>query len=168
MTIPKTKQMPDQQRVEVDTALRYGTIWGVGAACAANARQDLRAFLGHVPRAGFPPTPPALAMDAELAVSELVTNAVVHAPGPCGMTLQLSREELAITVWDSSTDEPAVRPADPRRIGGHGLRLVHAVSDRVVVALRATGKRITAHLPLAPHPATSVLGGTALPSSSPG
>ncbi|USQ85416.1 ATP-binding protein [Streptomyces phaeoluteigriseus] len=164
MTIPQRQYTPDQQSMEEDTALRYGTIWGDGAACAANARQDLRAFLGHAPRTGFPSTPPTLAMDAELAASELVTNAVRHAPGPCGMTLQLSREELTITVWDSSTDEPAVKPADPRRIGGHGLRLVHTVSDRVVVALRATGKRITAHLPLAPNPTTSVLGGTAVPA----
>ncbi|MGX1274423.1 ATP-binding protein [Streptomyces phaeoluteigriseus] len=166
--IPQGKQTPDQQSVEEDLALRYGAIWGVGAACAADARQALRAFLGHAPRTGLPPTPPALAMDAELAASELVTNAVLHAPGPCGMTLRLSREELTITVWDSSTDEPAVKTADPRRVGGHGLRLVHTVSDRVVVALRATGKRITAHLPLAPNRTTGVLNSTAFPASSPG
>ncbi|MFF8193524.1 ATP-binding protein [Streptomyces bobili] len=168
MTIPQRKQTPDQQRTEGDTALRYGANWGVGSARAADARQDLRAFLGHAPRTGFAPVPTAVAMDAELAASELVTNAVLHAPGPCGMTLRLSREELTITVWDSSTDEPAAKQADPRRIGGHGLHLVHMVSERVVVALRATGKRITAHLPLAPHQATSVLGSTALLASSPG
>jgi anti-sigma regulatory factor (Ser/Thr protein kinase) len=89
-------------------------------------------------------------MDAELATSELVTNAIRHAPGTCGMTLRMSERELTITVWDSSTEEPTPKKADPRRMGGHGLHLVQTVSEKVVVALRATGKLITAHLPVVP------------------
>jgi anti-sigma regulatory factor (Ser/Thr protein kinase) len=135
--------------------LRYGAIWGDGAARAADARQALRAFLGHAPRTGRAAVPTALAVDAELTASELVTNAILHAPGPCGMTLQLSSDELTITVWDNSTEKPAAKMADPRRIGGHGLHLVHSVSDRVVVALRETGKRITAHLALTPNQSTA-------------
>jgi anti-sigma regulatory factor (Ser/Thr protein kinase) len=102
-------------------------------------------------------------MDAELATSELVTNAIRHAPGACGMTLRMSKQELTITVWDSSTEQPTPRKEDPRRIGGHGLHLVQTVSERVVVALRATGKLITAHLPVTP-PST---GSPVLPSAVP-
>ncbi|MEU0008000.1 ATP-binding protein [Streptomyces sp. NPDC006314] len=168
MAIPLTKKTADEQAgTDEGAPLRYGAIWGEGAARAADARQALRAILGHALRTGRTAVPTALAVDAELAASELVTNAILHAPGPCGMTLQLSSDELTITVWDSSTEKPAAKMADPRRIGGHGLHLVHTVSTRVVVALRETGKRITAHLPLAPNQATGALGTTALQASLP-
>ncbi|MEU6543199.1 ATP-binding protein [Streptomyces sp. NPDC046859] len=162
MAIP-LKQTADNQGRDEDAPLRYGATWGEDAAPAADARHALRALLSHGPRTGRAAVPAALAVDAELAVSELVTNAVRHAPGPCGMTLELSGDELTITVWDSSTEKPAVKKADPRRIGGHGLHLVHTVSDRVVVALRETGKRITAHLSLIPKQSTIGLRGIALP-----
>lgn len=163
MVIALRKQTADQQGGDEGAPLRYGATWEEGAARAADARQALRALLGHAPRTGRAAVPAALAVDAELAASELLTNAVRHAPGPCGMTLQLSGDQLTITVWDSSTEEPAVNKADPRRIGGHGLHLVHTVSDRVVVALRETGKRITAHLSLAPKQSAMGLRGIALP-----
>ncbi|MGW0877902.1 ATP-binding protein [Streptomyces sp. NPDC002740] len=168
MVIPPRKQTLDLQGPDGGVALRYGAIWGEGAARAADARQALRAFLGHAPRTGRRAVPTALAVDAELAASELITNAILHAPGPCGMTLQLSSDELTITVWDSSTEKPAAKKADPRRIGGHGLHLVHTVSDRVVVALRETGKRITAHLSLTQNQSTTSLGRIALPATFPG
>ncbi|MDO0924804.1 ATP-binding protein [Streptomyces sp. TG1A-8] len=164
MVIPLKKQTADAQGTDEGTPLRYGAIWGDGAARAADARQALRAFLGHTPRTGRTAVPTALAVDAELATSELVTNAIRHAPGPCGMTLQLSDDELTITVWDSSTEKPAAKNADPRRIGGHGLHLVYTVSDRVVVALRETGKRITAHLSLPPNRNTTDFRGITLPA----
>ncbi|MFD9396584.1 ATP-binding protein [Streptomyces sp. NPDC060000] len=167
MVIPLRKQTADKYGPEGGTPLCYGATWGEGAARAADARQALRAFLGHAPRTGRTAVPPALAADAELAASELVTNAIRHAPGPCGMTLQLSSDELTITVWDSSTAKPAAKKADPRRIGGHGLRLVHTVSDRVVVALRTTGKRITAHLPLTPKQSTTTDRRTTIPAFLP-
>lgn len=163
MVITLRKQTADKQGGDKGAPLRYGVTWEEGAARAADARQALRALLGHAPRTGRAPVPAALAVDAELAASELVANAVRHAPGPCGMTLQLSGDQLTITVWDSSTEKPAVKKADPRRIGGHGLHLVHTVSDRVVVALRETGKRITAHLSLIPKQSTIGLRGIALP-----
>jgi anti-sigma regulatory factor (Ser/Thr protein kinase) len=158
MVIPPRKprkQTADNQGTNEDAPLRYGAIWGDGAARAADARQALRAFLGHAPRTGRTAVPTTLAADAELTASELVTNAILHAPGPCGMTLQLSSDELTITVWDNSTEKPAAKKADPRRIGGHGLHLVHTVSDRVVIALRETGKRITAHLALTRNQTTA-------------
>ncbi|MGW7256553.1 ATP-binding protein [Streptomyces sp. NPDC054834] len=130
--------------------LQCSAVWAHGAAHAADARQALRAFLAHALPTGPRPAPAHLGMDAELVVSELVTNAIRHAPGPCAMTLKLSRDELTISVWDSSPEIPTVHNADPQRVGGHGLHLVHTVSDRVVVAACETGKQISAHLRLAP------------------
>ncbi|MFF1546375.1 ATP-binding protein [Streptomyces sp. NPDC058291] len=150
MVIPLRKQTADEQGRDEGVPLRYGAIWGDGAARAADARQALRAFLGHARGTDRTVVPNTLAADAELATSEMITNAILHAPGPCGMTLELTGDELTITVWDSSTEKPAPKKADPRRIGGHGMHLVHTVSDKVVVALRATGKLVTAHLSLRP------------------
>jgi anti-sigma regulatory factor (Ser/Thr protein kinase) len=161
MVVPLSKQTTDG--TDEETPLCCGATWGDGAAQAADARRSVRALLAHAPRTGHTAVPPALAMDAELAASELVTNAIRHAPGACGMTLRLSQSELTITVWDSSTEQPAPKKADSRRIGGHGLHLVQTVSEKVVVALRATGKLITAYLPVAP-PGT---GTPVLPSAIP-
>lgn len=167
MITPLRKQTADEED-EDGAPLRYGAIWGDGAARAADARQALRAFLGHARRIGRAVVPNTFAVDAELATSEMVTNAILHAPGPCGMTLELTDDELTITVWDSSTEKPAPKKADPRRIGGHGMHLVHTVSDKVVVALRATGKLVTAHLSLARNQNGTAFGGPAFPALFPG
>ncbi|MFG2132978.1 ATP-binding protein [Streptomyces sp. NPDC048751] len=150
MVIPLMKQAEDEHGTDEHAPLRFGAAWAAVAARAGDARQALHTFLTHAPHAGRTAVPASLAMDAGLVISELVTNAIVHAPGPCGMALQLSGEELAITVWDTSTEKPVVRKRDRHRVGGHGLRLVHAVSDRVAVAHRARGKQITAYLRLTP------------------
>ncbi|MFF9488484.1 transposase [Streptomyces sp. NPDC014676] len=89
-------------------------------------------------------------MDAEPAAGELITSAIRHAPGACGTTLRMSGQEPTITVRGGSTEQPAPKKADPHRIGGHGPHLVQTVGEKAVVALRATGKLITAHLPVAP------------------
>ncbi|MFJ9100715.1 ATP-binding protein [Streptomyces sp. NPDC102405] len=148
MVTPLRNQAADEQGTDEQAALRYSAAWTDGAARAADARCALRAFLAHAPRNGRTRVPAPLALDAELTVSELVTNAIRHAPGPCGMLLQLSGEELTITVWDTSPEKPTVHRGDRYRIGGHGLHLVHTVSHSVVVASQAAGKRITAHLRL--------------------
>ncbi|WP_217238230.1 ATP-binding protein [Streptomyces sp. AC555_RSS877] len=150
MVIPLMKQAADEQGMDEDARLRCSAVWADGAARAVDARQALRAFLAHAAHTGCNPVPAPLAQDAELTVSELVTNAIRHAPGPCGLIVQLSGEALTITVWDTSTEEPIVRHGDRHRVGGHGLHLVHAISERVVVAPRTRGKQITAHLRLAP------------------
>ncbi|GGR76326.1 hypothetical protein GCM10010269_14380 [Streptomyces humidus] len=168
MVTPLRKQTADGQSGDDGAPLRYGAIWEDGAARAADARQALRAFLGHARRIGRAVVPSTFAVDAELATSEMVTNAILHAPGPCGMTLELTDDELTITVWDSSTEKPAPKRVDPRRVGGHGMHLVHTVSDKVVVALRATGKLVSAHLSLTPSRNGAPLGGPAFPAFFPG
>ncbi|GAB2859925.1 hypothetical protein GCM10027074_28810 [Streptomyces deserti] len=150
MVIPLMKQAADEQGTDENATLCFGVAWAEGAAWAVEARQALRAALAHAARSGRDPVPAPMGLDAELVISELVTNAIRHAPGPCGLILQLSSDALAITVWDTSTDQPTVKEHDPHRFGGHGLRLVHTVSDRVDVAPRTRGKQITAYLRLTP------------------
>ncbi|GAB2756317.1 ATP-binding protein [Streptomyces bullii] len=151
MVIPLEQQAADEQGTDEYAMLCYAAAWADGAARAFDARQALHAFLAHAPLADrTTPGPAPLVPDSEIVVSELVTNAIRHAPGPCGLLLRLSGDELAITVWDTSTDEPTVEESDRRRVGGHGLHLVHTVSDRVVVTLHDARKQITAYLRLAP------------------
>ncbi|MEW2398036.1 ATP-binding protein [Streptomyces sp. NPDC046862] len=154
MVIPLGKQAVDQQGQGEHGTLRYSTAWAEDTVRAVDARRALHAFLAHAHRSARAPVPTPVAMDAELVVSELVTNALQHAPGPCGMTLQLSSAALVITVWDTSREEPVLRRSDRYRVGGHGLRLVHMISDRVAVVPHATGKQITA-LRLIPHHGTT-------------
>ncbi|MFH9889985.1 ATP-binding protein [Streptomyces luteogriseus] len=150
MVIPLMKQAVDEPGTDEQGPLRCGAVWDEGAACAVEARRALHAFLAHVPCTGRTPVPAALAIDAELVVSELVTNAIRHAPGPCGMILRLSGDELTITVWDTSTRQPVVRERDGRRFGGHGMHVVHTVSSEVTVTPLGHGKQITAILRPAP------------------
>ncbi|MFJ8591041.1 ATP-binding protein [Streptomyces sp. NPDC093598] len=146
MVIPLMKQAADEPGADEQAPLRYGAVWAEGAVCAVEARRALQAFLAYVPRTGRPPVPAPLAIDAELVVSELVTNALRHAPGPCGMVLLLSGDGLAVTVWDTSTEQPVVRQRDGQRFGGHGMHVVHAVSTEVTVSSLGDGKQITAYL----------------------
>jgi anti-sigma regulatory factor (Ser/Thr protein kinase) len=86
----------------------------------------------------------ALAHAAELAVSELVTNAVrastnahdARPPGPptgipvIGLRLAGDRLRLLVEVSDHDPGPPIPTVVDPERDGGRGLVLVEAVSER--------------------------------------
>ncbi|WP_063790298.1 ATP-binding protein [Streptomyces sp. NRRL B-24085] len=165
MIIPLKKQAADEQGTGKDTTLRSSVAWAYGAAYAADARRTLRAFLARAPQSGRTSLPTLLAVDAELVVSELVTNAIQHAPGPCGLALHLSPDALTVSVWDTSPDAPEVKHDDHHGVGGRGLRLVHTVSDQVVVEFLAVGKQITAHLPLPARDDTTVISSVTTPLS---
>jgi anti-sigma regulatory factor (Ser/Thr protein kinase) len=77
----------------------------------------------------------ALAEDAALIVSELMTNAVdasVVLPGrpPIALRLLASEESLVIEVWDQSPLDLESREAGPEAECGRGLTVVAALSDR--------------------------------------
>jgi anti-sigma regulatory factor (Ser/Thr protein kinase) len=84
--------------------------------------------------------------DALLVVSELVTNAVRHAPGPCTLALDLRDGLLEIAVSDTSTRPPQPQHFEPRRIGQHGLEIVLALCARVDTSTTEHGKTVRAHL----------------------
>ena len=85
---------------------------------------------------------------AEVALSELVTNAVMHAGTTTEVTLHFDESVLGVAVRDhggaSSVDESAwpVEPPDdedPLRVFGRGLSLVAALVDRWGTERDATG-----------------------------
>ena len=68
--------------------------------------------------------------DAELIVSELVTNALRHGAAPLHLTIDLDEGAVRIAVRQGRTAlRPAPRAADPLRPGGQGLRIVAALAD---------------------------------------
>jgi anti-sigma regulatory factor (Ser/Thr protein kinase) len=66
------------------------------------------------------------------------------------LSLSAGRDRLSITVRDGSARPPTPRPRDPRRVGGHGLLLVRAVSEEFSIVTRVDGKDVTAELLLTP------------------
>jgi anti-sigma regulatory factor (Ser/Thr protein kinase) len=125
---------------------------------------ELRPLPGAVPSArlhtrfvlcewGFP----AIATDAELIVSELVTNAVVHgsvtagaAAGQPPVRLRLSGRAggVCVEVWDCGEEMPRLR-ADPlsEEPGGRGLLLVAELASRWgACRTEGGGKRVWAAL----------------------
>jgi anti-sigma regulatory factor (Ser/Thr protein kinase) len=148
MVLPLEKHGADEMIGDDHARLRYAAAWGPSTPRAVDARRDVRAVLAHAPHGDRAAVPASRVMDAELVVSELITNVLRHAPGPCALTVRLTGTELSISLYDTSPDAPVVKPPDRHRIGGHGLHLVHSISDRVVVTPRGRGKEISAHLRL--------------------
>lgn len=80
--------------------------------------------------------------DGELAVSELVTNAVLHGREPLVLRLALSPGCLRVEVRDGSPVSPSFSMLDPTAVTGRGLMLISAASDRWGVEPVAGGKRV--------------------------
>ncbi|HEY4851507.1 MAG TPA: ATP-binding protein [Streptosporangiaceae bacterium] len=76
-----------------------------------------------------------LAEDAEILVSELLTNAVKASSSPDGagvvvLRLLANRERLLIEVWDHNPDDPQPRQADAESESGRGFSVIEALSSR--------------------------------------
>ncbi|MEV3919839.1 ATP-binding protein [Actinomadura coerulea] len=86
-----------------------------------------------------------VADDAEVLVSELVTNAVRHAPAAGGaLSLRLLRAgtRLRIEVHDQSAAVPTARPVDLMEETGRGWFLVAVMADGHGTEHTASGKAV--------------------------
>jgi anti-sigma regulatory factor (Ser/Thr protein kinase) len=93
---------------------------------AGVARRFLREFLARAD------VPEDVGATAELCLSELVTNAIVHAGTRCELRATLD-SALTVAVRDSGGTAPDAAPdddPDPLRVHGRGLLLVEALADR--------------------------------------
>ena len=85
---------------------------------------------------------------AELGVSELVTNALLHAVPPLTVRVRGTREHPRVDVRDGSTDVPAMPTSDPRDEDdllltfGRGLSIVARCSTAWGVEVEDDGKLI--------------------------
>jgi anti-sigma regulatory factor (Ser/Thr protein kinase) len=70
--------------------------------------------------------------NAELIVSEFVTNAIKASQGLAHATVRVrlasDREQLLVQVWDAGASVPVLRDPRPASEGGRGLQLVAALS----------------------------------------
>jgi anti-sigma regulatory factor (Ser/Thr protein kinase) len=81
---------------------------------------------------------------ADLILSELVTNAVVHGNSAALVRVRLEAHSLRIEVDDASPVIPI--PREPDDYGGRGLRIVDQMTARWGTESRATGKTVWALL----------------------
>jgi anti-sigma regulatory factor (Ser/Thr protein kinase) len=78
---------------------------------------------------------PALADDAALIVSELMTNALeashaLDSRPPITLHLSADTDRLVIEAWDQSPADPEIPHADTDSEAGRGLMIVAALADR--------------------------------------
>ena len=86
-----------------------------------------RRFVGAtLERWGFP----EVIDDAALVVSELATNAVLHARSAFHVSIRVAGEGIRVSVHDESPVAPAPRGYSVSSATGRGLRMVDAVSSR--------------------------------------
>ncbi|WP_329272682.1 ATP-binding protein [Streptomyces sp. NBC_01451] len=91
----------------------------------------------------------AAAEDVLLVVSELVTNACLHAEGPDEMWITCDNKVIRVEVSDGGTGQPAPRtPHRAGRPGGHGMFIVQrlCLDWGVVRTPGVAGKKVWAEL----------------------
>ena len=109
------------------------------------ARQFLRANARHLH------LPAEQVAFGQLAVSELVTNAVLYGRGPISVRAARGRNGVRFEVGDNSPRTPRWGPPSDEYSGAHGLPIVAAVSQEWGWDGDAdeTGKRVWFTLPAA-------------------
>jgi anti-sigma regulatory factor (Ser/Thr protein kinase)/predicted ArsR family transcriptional regulator len=115
------------------------------ADAAQNLRRELAAYFARHAEPGSD-------LDgAELAASELLTNAVRHAPGPAWVHLDWSERRPRMEVHDLGPGfelRPEL-PEDPLARGGRGLFIAsHVTEELAAAAKRAGGSKVTAVMPI--------------------
>ncbi|MEU9702645.1 ATP-binding protein [Streptomyces sp. NPDC047981] len=98
----------------------------------------------HLETLGWERNAPEVADAVVLAVSELVTNAHVHAHSDAQLILTWDEECLHVTVHDASPRVPEQRSPDDGALGGRGLLLVGALAHEVRTHPCPRGKDVTA------------------------
>jgi anti-sigma regulatory factor (Ser/Thr protein kinase) len=88
----------------------------------------------------------ALLEDAKLVVSELATNAVIHAHSPFMVEVRPRGTGVRLSVRDHSRTEPTLRDHDPLAGSGRGLRLIDMLAANWGVELADDGKTVWAEL----------------------
>ena len=100
----------------------------------ATARASVRATCAN--------TLPHLVEDAELLVSEVVTNAVKHGRAPVRLQIACEHSAVFVAVDDANPALPKTRRLDRRRHSGRGLVLLDRLATEWGVRRVAGGKQV--------------------------
>lgn len=128
--------------------------WARRMPVSAGVREGRDWVRRHLATLGWDEAEPELADGVVLAVSELLTNAHVHAHSDAELVLTWDGHCLRLSVHDHSPLPPRQRTAEPGALGGRGLVLVEAVSDHWDTRPTKEGKTVTACF----HPPSAVRG----------
>lgn len=86
--------------------------------------------------------------DVALVVSELVTNAVLHARGPIEFEVTVDDDVIEVRVSDHTVDLPKITFANGDQVGGAGLRIVDRLARYWGVEQHPDGKVVWCQLTL--------------------
>ena len=115
----------------------------VGPDAPFAARRFVKSLLECRPYDDHAPTE-----DAQLVVSELATNAVVHAGSPFSVSVRYDGSAVRIAVHDWNPTLPVLRYGGPTAVSGRGLHLVNTLARAWGVERSPGGKTVWAELPL--------------------
>ncbi|CAM5257508.1 MULTISPECIES: ATP-binding protein [Streptomyces] len=150
MSLVKAHAGADRRWLEevVTATVRNSAAYEMTSGDIGRARSFVRDFLS-TGQSQHSWTVSARAFDiAQLVVSELATNVCKYAPGPCLLDVESDGTVLSMTMWDSGAVLPSPSPADPTRVGQHGLELVLAVCQSFELRREAVGKRVSVQITL--------------------
>ncbi|MEV5728501.1 MULTISPECIES: ATP-binding protein [Streptomyces] len=99
---------------------------------------------GHLDSLGWTHSAPQTVDDVLLTVSELVTNAHVHAHSAARLVLAWDGQCLHVTVHDDASALPTPREPSRDGLGGRGMLLVDALADEWEARPCPDGKSVTA------------------------
>ena len=122
--------------------------WADVTRTFAGRREDTRAARGFVLGMLEPWRGEQLAADTALVVTELATNAVLHAGSAFSVSLALSGGAIRISVGDTLPLGPRGADQELTAAPGHGLGVVAAMATRWGVETVPGGKAVWAELPL--------------------
>jgi anti-sigma regulatory factor (Ser/Thr protein kinase) len=114
-------------------------VWPAAGAAVPAARRLVRT---HLRDHGLT----ALVDNAELIVSELVGNVVLHVGGTVEVAVDVGADEVLLSVTDDSPLNPHLRVFSRTSSTGRGMRLVHSLSAEHGVRPYGTGKTIWVRL----------------------
>jgi anti-sigma regulatory factor (Ser/Thr protein kinase) len=135
--------MPPNDRRRSSTYLEVSRSFRANFDAPGKARRFLAETLDQAGAA-------SLIDDAKLVVSELATNAVVHARSAFTVSLSMTDEDLCIWVSDDSCEPLALRETPPEEGRGRGLAIVAALASAWGTEQTAQGKSVFVRLRLNP------------------
>lgn len=88
--------------------------------------------------------------DADLVISELLTNAFNAGCSDARLRINLHRDHIHIDVGDNGPGWPRLQNPAPDQRRGRGLRIVETIADDWGVATTASGKEVWANIAISP------------------